>query len=138
MEPIRLDRARKGWNSFTWGADVIRREKISPEQLRATAVITQPGDEDRWLPVKFAPAAVYTLVIASNGSLPVGYVAIVGPGRQVLKRCSGPFRIESELHCRWDARKVPAGTYELVAESSKYEQTLLNVSVRHDPTWLNP
>jgi len=138
MEPIRLNQSNKGWRSFIWSAGVISRERISPEQLRATAQITQPGDEDQWLPVKFAPSAIYTLVIASNGSLPVDYVFIVGPGRQVVKRCSGPFRIESELRCLWDARSVPAGTYELVAQSSDVGQTLLNVSLRHDPRWLNP
>jgi hypothetical protein len=115
---------------------LIQRETISPSQLRATALLRQPGDVDQWLPVKFTPAGGYSLVIASNGALPVANVRILGPGSRLVLECSGPTRLESELLCRWDGRKDPAGTYRLVARSADGGGALLNVSLRHDPRWL--
>jgi hypothetical protein len=74
MTPLRLGSPRQGWRAFEWGAGLIQREQISASQLRATALLRQPGDADQWLPVKFTPAGVYSLVIASNGALPVATV----------------------------------------------------------------
>jgi hypothetical protein len=136
MTPLRLGSPRQGWRTFEWGAGLIQRETISPSQLRATALLRQPGDADQWLPVKFNPAGVYSLVIASHGALPVANVRILGPGSRLVLECSGPTRLESELLCRWDGRKDPAGTYRLVARSADGGGALLNVSLRHDPRWL--
>jgi hypothetical protein len=136
MTPLRLGSPRQGWRAFEWGAGLIQREQISASQLRATALMRQPGDADQWLPVKFTPAGVYSLVIASNGALPVATVRILGPGSRVVKECSGPTRLETELLCRWDGRNDPAGTYRLVARSSEGGGALLNVTLRHDPRWL--
>lgn len=136
MTPLRLGGPRQGWRAFEWGAGLIQRENITASQLRATALLSQPGDADQWLPVKFSPAGVYSLVIASNGALPVATVRILGPGSRLVKECSGPTRLESELVCRWDGRKEPAGTYRLVARSAEGGGALLNVSLRHDPSWL--
>ena len=136
MTPLRLGSPHKGWRPFEWGAGLIRRENISASQLRATALLSQPGNADQWLPVKFSPAGSYSLVIASNGALPVAHVRILGPGSRLVQECSGPTRLESELLCRWDGRNVPAGTYRLVARSAEGGGTLLNVSLRHNPDWL--
>jgi hypothetical protein len=136
MTPLRLGSPRQGWRPFEWGAGLIQRENISGRQLRATAQLSQPGDVDQWLPVKFAPAGFYSLVIASNGTLPVAHVRILGPGSRLVQECSGPTRLESELLCRWDGRNLPAGTYRLVARSAEGGGALLNVSLRHDPSWL--
>lgn len=136
MTPLRLGSPRQGWRAFEWGAGLLQRENISPSQLRATAFLRQPGDADQWLPVKFTPAGVYSLVIASNGALPVANVRILGPGSRLVQECSGPTRLETELLCRWDGRKDPAGTYRLVARSADGGGALLNVSLRHDPRWL--
>jgi hypothetical protein len=137
MTPLRLGRAHQGWRSFSWGSGVIKREGIQPIELRATALLLQPGDVDQWLPVKFTAAGVYSLVIASNAALPVANVRILGPGRRLVKECSGPIRLETELLCRWDGRNDPAGTYRLVARSAEGGGELLNVSLRHDPRWLS-
>jgi hypothetical protein len=136
MTPLRLGNPHQGWLPFEWGAGLIQRENISASQLRATALLRQPGDADQWLPVKFTPAGVYSLVIASNGTLPVANVRILGPGNRLVQECSGPTRLEGELLCRWDGRKDPAGTYRLVARSADGGGALLNVSLRHDPRWL--
>lgn len=136
MTPLRLGRARTGWRAFEWGAGVIKREAISANQLRATALLRQPGDADQWLPVKFAPAGAYNLVIASNGALPVASVRILGPDGRLERECSGPTRLETELPCRWEARDRPAGIYRLIARSAEGGSPLLNVSLRHDPSWL--
>ena len=137
MTPLRLSSPRQGWRAFEWGAGLIQREQIGASQLRATALLSPPGDADQWLPVKFTAAGVYSLVIASNGSLPVATVRILGPGRRLVKECSGPTRLETELHCRWDGRNDPAGLYRLVARSAEGGGELLNVSLRHDPSWLS-
>ncbi|MFN9622265.1 MAG: hypothetical protein ACK587_05455 [Cyanobacteriota bacterium] len=137
MTPLRLGSPRQGWRAFEWGAGLILRENISPSQLRATALLRQPGDADQWLPVKFTPAGVYSLVIASNGALPVANVRILGPGKRLVQECSGPTRLETELLCNWDGRNEPAGTYILVARSAEGRGNLLNVSLRHDPRWLS-
>jgi hypothetical protein len=136
MTTLRLGSPRQGWRAFEWGAGLILRENISPRQLRATALLLQPGDVDQWLPVKFTGAGDYSLVIASNGALPVANVRILGPGRRLVKECSGRTRLETELLCRWDGRNDPAGTYRLVARSAEGGGELLNVSLRHDPRWL--
>jgi len=138
MTPLRLGSARTGWRSFEWGAGVIRREGIDPSKLRSTALLRQPGEADQWLPVKFAPAAAYNLVITSNGAQPVASVRILGPGNRLVRECSGPTRVETELPCRWEARDRPAGTYRLIARSAESGSPLLNVSLRHDPSWLEP
>ncbi len=138
MTPLRLGPARLGWKSFAWGGGVIRREKIASTDLRATALTGRTGDQDQRLPVKFAPARAYNLVITSNGPLPVAYVRILGPGSRLIKECSGTTLLETELLCRWDGRNDPAGTYLLVARSADSGNTLLNVSLRHDPSWLEP
>jgi hypothetical protein len=137
MTPLRLGTAHQGWRSFSWGSGVIKREGIQPIELRATALLRQPGDADQWLPVKFTTADVYSLVIASNGALPVANVRILGPGRRFVKECSGPTRLETELLCRWDGRNDPAGIYRLVARSAEGGGELLNMSLRHDPRWLS-
>jgi hypothetical protein len=116
---------------------LIQREKIGASQLRATALLRPPGDVDQWLPVKFTAAGVYSLVIASNAALPVANVRILGPGRRLVKECSGPIRLETELLCRWDGRNDPAGIYRLVARSAEGGGELLNMSLRHDPRWLS-
>ena len=136
MTPLRLDSSSEGWRAFEWGAGVIKREAISANQLRATALLRQPGDADQWLPVKFAPAGAYNLVIASNGALPVASVRILGPDGRLERECSGPTRLETELPCRWEARDRPAGIYRLIARSAESGSPLLNVSLRHDPSWL--
>ena len=137
MTPLRLGSPRQGWRAFEWGAGLIQRENISPSQLRATALLRQPGDVDQWLPVKFTPAGVYSLVIASNGALPLANVRIIGPGNRLVQECSGHTRLETELLCRWDGRKDPAGTYRLVARSADGGGAPLNVSLHHDPRWLS-
>ena len=136
MTPLRLGSPRQGWRPFVWGAGVIKREGIDPSQLRATALLRQPGDADQWLPVKFAPAGAYNLVIASNGALPVASVRILGPDNRLVRECSTRTRLETELPCRWEARDRPAGTYRLIARSADGGSPLLNVSLRHDPGWL--
>jgi hypothetical protein len=136
MTPLRLGTPRQGWRPFEWGAGLIQRERISASQLRATALLIQPDGAYQGLPVKFSPAGAYSLVIASNASLPVANVRILGPGSRLVKECSGPTRLESELVCRWDARNLPAGTYRLVARSAEGGGALLNVSLRHNPSWL--
>jgi hypothetical protein len=136
MTPLRLGTPRQGWRPFEWGAGLIQRERISATQLRATAMLSQAGEADQWLPVKFSPAGAYSLVISSNGALPVANVRILGPGSRLVKECSGPTRLESELFCRWDARNLPPGTYQLVARSAEGGGALLNVSLRHNPSWL--
>ena len=136
MTPLRLGSPRQGWRTFEWGAGLIQREQISASQLRATALLRQPGDADQWIPVKFTPAGGYSLVIASNGALPVANVRIIGPGNRLVQECSGPTRLETELLCNWDGRNEPAGTYFLVARSAEGRGNLLNVSLRHDPRWL--
>jgi len=136
MTPLRMSNPSEGWRVFEWGAGLIQLESISPSQLRATALLRQPGDADQWLPVKFSSAGVYSLVIASNGALPVATVRILGPGDRLVKECSRATRLETELPCRWDARTTPAGTYRLVARPAEGDGALLNVSLRHDPRWL--
>jgi hypothetical protein len=136
MTPLRLGNPRQGWRPFEWGAGLIQREKISTTQFRATALLSQPGEAEQWLPVKFSSAGTYSLVIASNGALPVANVRILGPGSRLVQECSGATRLEDELACRWDARNLPAGTYRLVARSAEGGGALLNVSLRHNPSWL--
>lgn len=136
MEPIRLDPISQGWKGFSWGAGVIRKERISPKDLRATAHIKQPGDADQWMPVRFGPTSTYTLVIASNGPISVDSVFVVGPNRNVVKRCSGPSRIDFELRCLWKAANNPSGSYQIMAYSSGSREVLMNVRLRHDPHWL--
>lgn len=136
MIPLQLGSSRQGWRPFAWGTGLLQREGIGIGQLRATALLRQPGDADLWVPVKFASAGAYTLVIASNGALPVANVRIFGPGSRLVQECSGPTQLETELLCRWDGRNVPAGTYRLVASSAQGGSALLNVSLRHDPSWL--
>ena len=137
MIPLQLGLPRQGWRDFIWSAVLIRREAIHPRELRATARLRQPGgDLDLWIPVKFTPASGYSLVIASNGALPLANVRILGPGNRLVQECSGPTRLETELLCRWDGRTDPAGTYLLVARSADSGGALLNVSLRHDPRWL--
>lgn len=136
MTPLVLGSPRQGWRPFEWGSGLMRREQISASQLRATALLSQQGDADLWLPVKFAPAGVYSLVITSNGALPIAHVRILGPGSRLVQECSGPTMVETELLCRWDGRNDSAGTYRLVARSAEGGGALLNVSLRHDPSWL--
>lgn len=141
MIPMALGSPRQGWRPFEWGAGLLLREGISVSQLRATALLRQPGDADQWLPVKFAPAGAYSLVIAVNSAVQVAHVRILGPDNRLVRECSGPTRLETELQCRWDgrdkdSRNIPAGSYRLVARAADGGGALLNVSLRHDPTWL--
>ena len=43
MTPLRLGSPRRGWRAFEWGAGLILRENISASELRATALLRQPG-----------------------------------------------------------------------------------------------
>lgn len=138
MTPLRLGSPQQGWREFVWGSGLLQQEGISSNQLRATALLRQPGDADQWLPVKFAPAGAYNLVVTSNGAMPVAYVRILGPDNRLVRECSGSTRLETELPCRWEARDRPAGTYRLIARSADSGRPLLNVSLRHDPSWLVP
>lgn len=135
MEPIRLQPAAGGWLRFAWGVAVVRRAGIGPAQLRATALLSPPGDNEQLLPVKFATDGAYTLVVASNGSVPVAYVRIVDTDNNTVKECSGRHRIDAELRCSWGSPALQGGTYRLVARSQNGE-TLLNTFLRHDPRWL--
>jgi hypothetical protein len=137
MIPLQLGLPRQGWRDFIWSAGLIRREAIHPRELRATAQIHQPGEATQWLPVRFSPATTYSLVIASNAPQPVAYVRILGPGDRPVKECSGPTRLEGELLCQWDGRRQPAGSYRLEVRAATGEAGSLNVSLRHDPSWLS-
>jgi hypothetical protein len=136
MIPLQLGISIQGWREFIWGAGVIQRERITPSELRATARLQQPGEANKWLPVWFAPSATYSLVVASNGSLPLAYVRIFGPGDRLVKECSGPTRLDGELLCQWDGRRNPVGNYRLEARVAGSGAGSLNVSLRHDPSWL--
>lgn len=135
MTPLGLASPRAGWRSFYWGAGVIRRENISLSQLHATALISQSGQAHQKLPVKFAPAGAYNLAITTNGAQRVAYVRIVNSNNQLVSDCAGSTRLERELHCRWEARNRPAGSYRLIARSTE-GGTLLNENLLHDPSWL--
>ncbi len=136
MTPLRFAPPKQGWKAFTWGAAVIQGQKIEGEQLRATARLRPSGDANQWLPVRFAPAAGYSLVISGNASLPITTVRIVRPDDRIVAQCPAPARIEHDLVCTWKAADLPSGTYLLRArdESGK---TVLNVTLRHDPRWLS-
>jgi hypothetical protein len=136
MTPLNFGSPRQGWREFIWAAGLIRREAITPSELRATAFLQQPGEATQWVPVRFAPSVTYSLVIASNGSQPLAYVRILGPGDRLVKECSGPTRLEGELFCQWDGRRHPAGSYRLEARAAGSGAGPLNLSLRHDPSWL--
>jgi hypothetical protein len=139
MDPLRLERANKGWRRFVWGAGLIRNEGIRLDQVRATAMLKRDGTTNLWLPVKFSSVPTYTLVIASNGYLKLAKVRIVSAANgEVMKECSGSTPIEGELRCSWDARKQPAGFYRIVARPVDSAVKPLNVSLYHDPKWLRP
>jgi hypothetical protein len=135
MEPLRFGSPKQGWKAFTWGAAVIQGQGIGGEQLRATALLRPSGDANQWLPVRFASAASYTLVISSNASLPIASVRIVRPDNQIVAQCSGPTRMDQELLCTWKAAVLPSGTYLLRARDES-GRTVLNETLRHDPRWL--
>lgn len=137
MEPQRLAAATPGWKQFSWGAAVIQGQGIPSQQLRATALLRPPGDAKQWLPVRFAPAASYSLVISSNASLRVSSVRIVGPNNEVVANCTASVRIDQDLPCTWKAADLPAGSYRVIARSSDSpDRLLLNETLRHDPRWL--
>jgi hypothetical protein len=136
MIPLQMGSSLQGWREFIWGAGVIQRERINPTELRATAILQQPGEAKQWVPVRFAPSAAYSLVVASNGSQSVAYVRIFGPGDRLVKECSGPTQLDGELLCQWDSRRNPAGNYRLEARAVGSGAGSLNVSLRHDPSWL--
>ena len=143
MTPLRLGNPQQGWRDFVWGAGLLQQEGISATQLRATALLSQSGSADQWLPVKFAPAGAYSLVIASNGAQPLANVRILGSDRRLVHECTGPTRLETELVCRWNGRDregriSPAGRYLLIARPAEGGNSALNVSLRHDPRWLLP
>lgn len=143
MTPLRLGSPQQGWRGFVWGAGLLQQEGISPNQLRATALLSQMGSADQWLPVKFSPAGAYSLVIASNGAQPLANVRILSSDKRLVHECSGPTRLETELVCRWngrdrEGRMSPAGRYLLIARPAEGGSSALNVSLRHDPRWLLP
>jgi hypothetical protein len=135
MEPLRLGAADQGWKAFSWGAAVIQGQRIPSQQLRATALLRSPGDADQWLPVRFAPASSYSLVISSNGSLPIASVRIVTPDNKKVEECSGPTRMDQDLLCTWKAADLPRGTYLLRARDEN-GRMVLNETLLHDPRWL--
>ncbi len=138
MDPLRLERANKGWRRFVWGAGLIRNEGIRLDQVRATAMLKRDGTTNLWLPVKFSSVPTYNLVVASNGYLKLAKVRIVSEANEVMKECSRSTPIEGELRCSWDARKQPAGIYRIVARPVDSTVKPLNVSFYHDPKWLRP
>jgi hypothetical protein len=136
MEPLRLAAPKQGWSEFSWAETVIQGERIPYHQLRATALLRPPGDANQWLPVRFAPASSYSLVISSNGSLPIANVRIVRPDNQTVAQCTVPIRLDQDLLCSWKAADLPAGPYLLRARD-KNGRTVLNETLRHDPRWLS-
>jgi hypothetical protein len=143
MIPLRLGSAKSGWKTFAWGGGVIRRERVDPGELRSTAVLSQSGDADLWIPVRFLQSITYSIIISSNASLKISGVSIVDSKNNTVYVCSGPTRLESELLCQWngrsrDGRTSPAGSYRLVAQPAEMGIPPLNLSLRHDPKWLLP
>lgn len=135
MKPLRFTDSLGGWRSFQWGAGVMAGQAIPPEQLRASAAMRLPGDEDQWLPVWFSPASSYTLVIRGNASLPVASVRIVDAKNRIKTTCLRNSRIDQDVPCWWQAKDLAAGTYRLIIRAMD-DTTLLNIALRHDPRWL--
>lgn len=135
MEPLRLAAANQGWKEFSWGAAVIQGQGIPYGQLRATALLKPSGDANQWLPVRFAPASSYNLVITSNTSLPIATVRILRSDYKVVAECPSRPRMDQDLLCTWKAADLPAGTYLLRARAED-GRTVLNETLRHDPRWL--
>jgi len=139
MDPLRLERASKGWRRFVWGAGLIRKEGIRLDQVRATAKVKGDGANNLWLPVKFSSVPTYNLVITSNGYLRLAKVRIVSAANGELKKeCGGDTPIEGELRCSWDARRETAGLYRIEALPADSSAKRLKVSFYHDPRWLRP
>jgi hypothetical protein len=143
MTPYRLGKSQqKGWRPFNWGVGMLRNGGIKSDELRATAVLGKVGGDRQWLPVRFAPAKSYSLVISSIG-YELSYVHIVGPDKQLVKECSGPIKLDGDLLCEWDAGNNPPGIYRLIfpfanAKDSYGYPPHLGVPLRHNPNWLEP
>ena len=103
---------------------MIQGETVPYHQLLATALLQPPGDANRWLPVRFAPASSYSLVISSNGSLPISNVRIVRSGNQIVAQCTGSTRLDQDLLCTWKAADLPRGTYLLRARDENGRMVL--------------
>ncbi|MEB3156097.1 MAG: hypothetical protein VKO26_01510 [Cyanobacteriota bacterium] len=136
MDPLRFSAPKRGWKGFTWGAAVIQGQRIASERLRATALLKPPGDSQQVLPVRFAPASSYRLVMSTDASLTVTSVRILDLNKRKVADCAGPgTRIDPDLLCTWNAANLPAGTYTLQARDEA-GKTVLNQLLRHDPRWL--
>jgi len=136
MTPFRLGESRKGWTPFEWGVGMLSRYGIRSDELRATARLSKSGGEVQWLPVRFAPANSYSLVISGDSGLALAHVRIVGPDKKLVKECSGPIQLDGDLLCTWDGRNNSAGIYSLIAPHANDPAKQLNLSLRHNPKWL--
>jgi hypothetical protein len=134
MQPLRFRTGRNKWSEFAWGVAVLDNLRIDPRQLRALATLNRAGEATEQLPVWFAEAESYTLVLDSNMPLRLRTFQVrAANGSRVMDLLkqdrTSPVR-------RWNARQLPAGVYTIEARADDEFARPLVVTVRHDPRWL--
>ncbi|MFN9623791.1 MAG: hypothetical protein ACK587_13325 [Cyanobacteriota bacterium] len=136
MKPLEWRQRGDNWQEFAWGVAVLNQLGIKPAQLRATALLPGGGGASRQLPVWFADARAYTLIVGSNTPLRLRLFRVKGPdGRVVEDFLSGGTDARRAI---WDARRLPRGIYTIEAQADDPSTKPLITAVQHDPRWLQP
>jgi len=136
MKPLEWRRGEGNWKEFVWGVGVLNQLGIRPNQLRATALLKAGGATERQLPVWFADASAYTLIVGSNEPQRLRVFRITGPdGREVVNFLRGG---NETMKATWEARGLPRGIYTIEARSEDPSSRPLITQVQHDPRWLRP
>lgn len=141
MEPLDFQSLSNGWREFRWGSGVIEDLEIPRDKLLAKAVMEKEGAAVELLPVWFAPAKAYSLILEGNTTVELMRFQVRdGRGRIVQDFLrSGNKTNRGEVYYQfWEASRLPAGVYTIEASTIRGATSSVNVRVRHDPRWLTP
>lgn len=127
--------------TFSWSSFVLNSAQIIPTSLRALADVNL-GSQLVYVPVILEQSSgQYQFVFYSSNRAKFSTVQIRRNGKEIYSSPRNNFQ-RGEVVFNWDARKVPAGRYELyvVAEQEQIgrqpERITRQIAFEHNPNWL--
>ncbi|MCA2666104.1 MAG: hypothetical protein IM486_14645 [Microcystis sp. M114S2] len=144
LDPITLHPQGSRYQ-FKWSNDVIDRENIVLDSLRATAYIS----EGRliYLPVIFNPSGKYDLVFFTNVRSQIKELQILQNNKVIYETSRPNWQPKGEIFLSWDGRTsdgklAKAGLYELRVKALLEQDDApprnapINITFEHNPQWL--
>lgn len=127
--------------TFNWSTYVLKRAKITPAELRATAVL---DSEVVYIPVILGqPSGKYEFVFFSPTRTAFSTVEILrASDNKVVYSYPRTNARAGEVNFSWDGRNAPKGRYilrmvgEIEQRGTAPEKVTIRLPFEHDPNWL--